>query len=126
MYRVFDCILFVSLVSFFRYVKHQKNVGIPAMEQSEILIKLEQYKKNNQGKYRFSKIGIFGSVAKGTAGEKSDIDIVIEQKEPDLFLLGTIKTDLEDEFGRKVDIIRIRKEMNVFLRKRIEQEAIYV
>ncbi|MBL7179538.1 MAG: nucleotidyltransferase domain-containing protein [Pseudomonadota bacterium] len=96
------------------------------MEQSEILIKLEQYKKNNQGKYRFSKIGIFGSVAKGTAGEKSDIDIVIEQKEPDLFLLGTIKTDLEDEFGRKVDIIRIRKEMNVFLRKRIEQEAIYV
>ena len=63
---------------------------------------------------------------KKTAGERSDIDIVIEQKEPDLFLLGTIKMDLENEFDRKVDIIRIRKRMNAFLRNRIEQEAIYV
>ena len=96
------------------------------MKRSEILIKLERYKINNQEKYRFSKIGIFGSVAKGTAGEKSDIDIVIEQIEPDLFLLGTIKTDLENEFERKVDIIRIRKGMNAFLKNRIEKEAVYV
>jgi len=46
------------------------------MERSEILIKLEKYKKTNQEKYRFSKIGVFGSIAKGTAGEQSDIDIV--------------------------------------------------
>ena len=96
------------------------------MKRSEILIKLERYKINNQEKYRFSKIGIFGSVAKGKAGEKSDIDIVIEQIEPDLFLLGTIKTDLENEFERNVDIIRIRKGMNVFLKNRIEKEAVYV
>ncbi|MGD2030582.1 MAG: nucleotidyltransferase domain-containing protein [Desulfobacterales bacterium] len=96
------------------------------MKRSEILIKLERYKINNQKKYRFSKIGIFGSVAKGMAGEKSDIDIVIEQIEPDLFLLGTIKTELENEFERKVDIIRIRKGMNVFLKNRIEKEAVYV
>jgi hypothetical protein len=96
------------------------------MKRSEILIKLERYKINNQEKYRFSKIGIFGSVAKGKAGEKSDIDIVIEQIEPDLFLLGTIKTDLENEFERKVDIIRIRKGMNAFLKNRIEKEAVYV
>ena len=96
------------------------------MERSEILIKLEKYKKDNQEKYRISKIGVFGSIAKGTAGEQSDIDIVIEQKEPDLFLLGTIKMDLEHEFDRKVDIIRIREGMNVFLRNRIAQEAIYV
>ena len=96
------------------------------MKRSEILVKLERYKINNQKKYRFSKIGIFGSVAKGMAGEKSDIDIVIEQIEPDLFLLGTIKTDLENEFERKVDIIRIRKGMNAFLKNRIEKEAVYV
>lgn len=96
------------------------------MNRSEILKKLERYKKNNQEKYRFSKIGIFGSVAKGTPKGKSDIDIVIEQIEPDLFLLGTIKTDLENEFDRKVDIIRIRKGMNAFLRNRIDKEAVYV
>lgn len=96
------------------------------MKRSEILIKLEKYKKDHQEKYHFSKIGIFGSVAKETSKEKSDIDIVIEQKKPDLFILGTIKTDLENEFDTKVDIIRIRKGMNAFLKNRIEQEAIYV
>ena len=96
------------------------------MKRSEILYILKQYKKNYQGKYRFSKIGIFGSAARGTAGRKSDIDIVIEQSEPDLFLLGSIKTDLENELDCKVDIIRIRKGLNAFLKDRIEREAIYV
>ncbi len=96
------------------------------MKRSEILSTLEQYKKNYQEKYRFSKIGIFGSAARGTAGAESDIDVVIEQKEPDLFLLGAIKTDLEDKLDSKVDIIRIRKGMNAFLKDRIEREAIYV
>ena len=93
---------------------------------SEILRVLEQYKKNYQDKYRFRKIGLFGSAARGTAGGESDIDIVIEQREPDLFLLGSIKTDLENELNSKVDIVRIRKGMNAFLKERIEREAIYV
>ena len=126
MCRIFDCILFVALLSLHSKLKPQEFMGHPTMKRSEILIKLERYKKINQGKYRFSKIGIFGSVAKGTAEGKSDIDIVIEQIEPDLFLLGTIKTDLENEFDRKVDIIRIRKGMNAFLKNRIEKEAVYV
>ena len=47
-------------------------------------------------------------------------------KEPDLFILGCIKTELEEQFGKKVDIVRFRTGMNSFLKKRIEQEAIYV
>ena len=96
------------------------------MDRLEILKKLKQFKKERQLEYRFRKIGIFGSVARGMASESSDIDILIEHIEPDLFLLGAIKTDLEDEFGMPVDIIRIRKGMNAFLRNRIEQEAVYV
>lgn len=96
------------------------------MDRTEILKKLEQFKKEYQTEYRFRKIGIFGSVAKGAANRDSDIDILVEQIEPDLFLLGAIKTDLEDKFGMPVDIIRIRNGMNAFLRNRIEQEAVYV
>lgn len=96
------------------------------MKRSDILLTLKQYKKDYQKEYRFSKIGIFGSAARGTAGRESDVDIVIEQSEPDLFLLGSIKIDLEKEFDCKVDIIRIRKGMNAFLKDRIEREAIYV
>ena len=93
---------------------------------SEILRILEQYKKDYQLKYGINKLGLFGSAARGTGGKDSDIDIVIEQSVPDLFLLGSIKTDLEQELGTKVDIIRIRKGMNTFLKDRIEREAIYV
>ena len=55
-----------------------------------------------------------------------DIDIIIEQKYPDLFLLGKIKIELEEKFKRHVDIIRIRKSLNPFLKKRIERDTIYV
>lgn len=96
------------------------------MKRSEILSRLYNYKQQYQEKYRFTKIGIFGSVAKGIYSEKSDIDIVVEQQEPDLFILGCIKTDLEEEFGKRVDVVRLRKEMNFFLKNRIEQEAVYV
>lgn len=95
------------------------------MNRSEILDRLYNYKKQNHERYRFTRIGIFGSVAKGISDEKSDIDIVVEQRELDLFLLGCIKTDLE-EFGKKVDIVRFRKEMSSFLKNRIEREAVYV
>jgi len=95
------------------------------MKRSEILLILKQYKKNYHERYGFSKIGIFGSAARETAARESDIDIVIEQRKPDLFLLGSIKTDLENELDCKVDIIRIRKGMNAFLKDRIEREVIY-
>ena len=96
------------------------------MNRSEILDRLFHYKQKNQEKYRFTRIGIFGSVAKGNADEHSDIDIVVEQREPDLFLLGCIKTDLEEEFGKQVDIVRFRQNMNTFLKNRILREAVYV
>jgi hypothetical protein len=96
------------------------------MNRSEILQKLEQYKTKYQKDYRIKKIGLFGSVARGDAGQASDIDVLVEQIEPDLFLLGTIKTDLENDLGAQVDIIRIHKGMNEFLKKRIASEAIYV
>ena len=96
------------------------------MNRAEMLDRLSRYKQKNQGRYRFTRIGIFGSVANGGADEDSDIDIVVEQNEPDLFLLGCIKTDLEEEFGKSVDIVRFRHDMNAFLKNRISREAVYV
>jgi predicted nucleotidyltransferase len=55
------------------------------MNRSEILDRLYNYKKNNHERYRFTRIGIFGSVAKGISDEKSDIDIDVEQIFTDKF-----------------------------------------
>ena len=96
------------------------------MNRAEILKKLKRYKEKNQFNYNFFKIGIFGSVARNSNHEGSDIDIIVEQKVPDLFVLGTIKTELEEEFGIKIDIIRLHDGISDFFKKRIDQESIYV
>ncbi len=72
------------------------------------------------------KIGIFGSVARGDNTKDSDIDVVIEQQYPDLFLLGRIKIELEEKLNKPVDIVRLRGDINPLLRDRIDKESIYV
>ena len=96
------------------------------MNRAEIIKKLKQYKEKNQFRYNFLKIGLFGSVARNDNHTGSDIDILVEQQTPDLFILGTIKTEFEEEFGTPIDIIRLHDGINEFLKKRINQEAIYV
>jgi len=96
------------------------------MNQSEIINKLRGFKSDYKDLYSFKRIGIFGSVARNTNEKDSDIDIIVEQNKPDLFILGCIKTDLEKEFGKKVDIVRLRDNMNSYLKQRINKEAVYV
>ena len=71
------------------------------------------------------RIGIFGSFARGDAREDSDVDIVVELRESDLFSLVHIKETLAEDFKRKVDIVSLRPGMNEYLRKRIMEEAVY-
>ena len=96
------------------------------MKVSEILEILRSYKAQSANRYGISRIGIFGSYVKGSPTQKSDIDIVIELQNPDLFKMVHIKEDLEELLGVQVDIVRNRKEMNPYLKKRIEKEALYV
>ena len=43
----------------------------------------------------------------------------------DLFNLISIKQDLEEQFGVPVDIVSYRQKMNNYLKRRIEEEALY-
>jgi len=91
----------------------------------EVIIK-ELQKIKGKYKDKIIKIGIFGSVARNEYNQESDIDVVVEQKYPDLFLLGGIKIELEEKFNNHVDIIRLRNDINPSLKKRIERDSIYV
>jgi uncharacterized protein len=94
--------------------------------RDDILSLLRQYKERNREKYSIINIGLFGSASRRTMNEQSDIDIVVELEDPDMFNLISIKQDLEAALSRSVDIIRYRENMNTFLKDRIEKEAIYV
>jgi predicted nucleotidyltransferase len=96
------------------------------MTRSEILTRLEQYKKENATKYGISSMGIFGSYANGIATDESDVDIVIETQCPDVYILVHIKEELEELFSTPVDIVRNRATMNPYLKKRIDRDAHYV
>ncbi|MBI3335590.1 MAG: nucleotidyltransferase family protein [Candidatus Portnoybacteria bacterium] len=53
-----------------------------------------------------TRAAVFGSVARGEAGEKSDIDILVEIPHAHgLFEFIGIKNELEDALEKKVDLI---------------------
>lgn len=96
------------------------------MKKDDVIQALRLFKNLKGDKYGIVSIGFFGSAARGTMDDKSDIDVVVVLGKPDMFNLVGIKQDLEDEFQCHVDLVRYREKMNPFLKKRIEKEAVYV
>ena len=96
------------------------------MNRDQIVLSLRRFKEMNQEKYDIIKIGLFGSAARDSMIEESEIDVVVELGKPDLFNLIGIKQDLEEQLHRSVDIVRYREKMNAFLKRRIDKEAVYV
>ncbi|HOP46260.1 MAG TPA: nucleotidyltransferase domain-containing protein [Desulfobacteraceae bacterium] len=96
------------------------------MSPLEIVQILKDFKKNYASKYGILLIGVFGSVARDEATDKSDVDIVVKTTTPDPFNIVHIKEDLETRLDQHVDIVRLRDNMSPLLLKRIKKEAIYV
>jgi uncharacterized protein len=91
-----------------------------------VLQELQKLKPDLEKLYGVTKIGIFGSIARNEIHEDSDVDVVVEMNEPDLFYMVHIKEALEQRFRMPVDVIRYRAMMNKYLKARIDREAVYV
>ena len=85
------------------------------MDRNDIFSSLQIKKEEIYQKYRVKKIGIFGSVARGTAKNSSDIDIYAEfEPEADILDYSGLSLELEELFNQTVDIATprgIREEM---------------
>lgn len=70
-----------------------------------------------------SKAGLFGSVARGEATEKSDIDVLVEIG-PEVGLLKFIglKLELEKALGKKVDLVEYAMVKPALKKYILEQE----
>jgi predicted nucleotidyltransferase len=77
-------------------------------------------------RHQIIRAGIFGSVAKGEATSKSDIDILVELgNEISLLEFVGIKYELEDLLGRKVDLVEYQA-VKPRLKNRILSEEIRI
>lgn len=94
--------------------------------KSEYLDILRNYKQQVADRYGIIRMGIFGSVSREEQTEGSDLDVCVEMKEPDGFVLLNIKYELEELLNCKIDIVRLRDKMNTLLRRNIERDGIYV
>lgn len=92
--------------------------------RDDLLEKLRALKPELVERYDVSRIGIFGSVARNNADVNSDIDIVVHML-PDILKRIRLKLELEEKFGKKVDVVRYWHGMNQYLKERIDREAMY-
>ena len=95
------------------------------MTKEYILNFLTTHKQELQDKYALTKIGLFGSYAKNTANENSDIDIVIQSTKKDFFLRDDLKDYLEDNFKLRVDVGYLDSIRSYYKSKK-EKDIIYV
>ena len=94
--------------------------------KEEYMELLRSYFLNKAKAYGVVKMALFGSVVRGEQTETSDVDVAYEGK-ADILLRCRMKQELEDLFGCRVDIIRLREQLsgtaflqNIFDKVRIE------
>ena len=72
--------------------------------------------------YGVRRAGLFGSLARGDATDKSDVDLLVEFKgEKSLLDLAGLKLDVEELLGRRVDVLTYGS-LHPLLRSRILRE----
>lgn len=90
-----------------------------------IVEKLRAYKPELQRKYPISKLGVFGSYARGEAGENSDIDVAVEFSGPMGLNFVAMANEIEDLFGIKVDVVP-KRSINPSYLASVEKDILYV
>jgi len=99
--------------------------------QEMIRVMLTQITKKQKGlefkvddicsKYGINYLGLFGSVARGEEKPESDIDLLVKFKKTNklgLFELENLREELENKFGRKVDLVtKLNKYIEPYAKK---------
>lgn len=96
------------------------------INKEKIITLLKEYKKEQADRFGVTKMGVFGSVARGSVNEDSDIDIVVELRKRNLLNRIGLRMSLENFLGMPVDVVAFREGLSPLLKKRIKKDVIYV
>ena len=96
------------------------------MDKERIVQKLNELLPALREKYRVSRVGLFGSYARGEARSGSDADILVEFSEPiGLLKFLELESYLSDALGIRVDLVS-KKALKPTIGKRILKEVINI
>ena len=90
-----------------------------------IIERLRQHKPELQKKYPVSRLGVFGSYARGEATENSDIDIAVEITDAMGLKFVAMADEIENLFGIKTDVVPLRSIKPWYL-PYVEKDIVYV
>lgn len=96
------------------------------LTRESILKILRENKGSLTEKYGLTKLGLFGSFARGTATEESDVDLCFDTEKVQPFVATHIKEEFESLLHCSVDIVQPHPFMRALLLERLEKEVIYV
>jgi predicted nucleotidyltransferase len=86
---------------------------------------IEQHRQELEERFKVKNIAIFGSFARGEQNEESDVDILVEFKEPVGLLFIHLADFLEEILQSKVDLVT-KDGIKQNRRKYIMEDLIYV
>ena len=90
-------------------------------DSEDILRKLRALKPALK-RWKIRRLRVFGSVLHGTAGPDSDVDLIADFEETPGWEFFTIKEEMEEHLGRKVDLLT-EDSIDKYLKKKILNEA---
>lgn len=96
------------------------------MTKDDCISLLKKYMNILKDKYGITSLSLFGSTARGEQTANSDIDLFVDTKTANPFLLMDAKEFLENETGSSVDIVRNHQNLNPRLKKRILKDGIFI
>jgi predicted nucleotidyltransferase len=91
----------------------------------EIIKLLKAEKGFLNDKFGVTNIGLFGSYVNNEQTDDSDIDIIVELKEPRFDWLTGLQIYLEQKFSKKVEVVRKSKSIKSRFFDKIEKYVMY-
>lgn len=94
--------------------------------KQELIKELSKIKPILNNDFGVLQIGIFGSFAKDKINSESDVDLLVEMKNPDFDSLAGLQIFLEKLLERNVDLVRKRNQIKPSFLNRIQKDIINV
>ncbi|MEK6746733.1 MAG: nucleotidyltransferase family protein [Pseudomonadota bacterium] len=74
--------------------------------------------------YGVREIKVFGSIARGDENENSDIDLLIDNFNGTFFGFASLKAELEDAIGKKIDLFKPNNIRHPLVRESIFRDLV--